>query len=206
MVDQYYKPGEPEGKPYFFYYFVPQPWSSGGLAEICDTLTDPNALYIHPAMNRWKRFLREKKDNFKNKKGKFEVDKIAKERFSLWAKVYKEYEKTYGISFFNEGEECESWLDVPAVNEDDANSIVHSMFRDLTKLIGPDFYVDVEISPYNAENRKLLFLINPFTESYPVSGYHFDHGCKWTFGRYVNESILGDLVEKLFINPKLQAN
>ena len=53
---------------------------------------------------------------------------------------------------------------------------------------------------------KLLFLINPFTESYPVSGYHFDHGCKWTFGRYVNESILGDLVEKLFINPKLQAN
>ena len=204
MENRYYKPGEPEGRPYFFYYFVPQPWSSGGFAEICDTLTDPNTLYIHPAMNRRKRFFREIKNNLKNKRDKFEVDKITQGRFSLWARVYKEYEKRYGVSSFNDGEECEAWLDVQGVNEEEADGIVYNIFRDVSNSTGPDFSIEAEISQYDAENRKLLFLINPFTESYPVAGNHFDFCCQWGFGRYARDRRLGELVDNLFIKPRIK--
>jgi len=65
MVDKYYKPGEPEGRPYFFYYVVPQPWSSGGWEEIVDALTDPHTLNPSSVKGRFYNFWREGIANFK---------------------------------------------------------------------------------------------------------------------------------------------
>jgi len=114
--------------------------------------------------------------------------------------------KIISSSSFNDGKECESWLDIRGADEKEANDIVHSLFEDVSNITGSDFNLEVEISPYDESNRKLLYVINPFTESHPISGNHFDHCCRWRFGKYVKDGRLGDLVEGLFVNPRLKAS
>lgn len=211
-----------EGKK-FYYYFVPQPWSSGSVSEIVDALTIPRIPSPICAIEKVRAFFADaligleefsysiRTNNMdierlmeENKvRGELQCRRVTHGRINLWNQIYRKYEQSHEITSFNDHEECESWLDVKGRCAEEADGIVHMMFGDLNELMENGFSLDVEISPYNTPERRLLFLINPVTMSYPTSGHHFDHTCKWSFGRYVKEGKLGDLIDKLFVQNRI---
>ena len=172
MIDRYYEPGEPKGRPYFFYFLVPQLWNEGGTSEFYSMLVNPNS-----------------KPSFLRKILGLEHDPT-EGRIKVWRQLFKGYKERFGISSFDSFEDG-SWLDVQGKDEEEANKIVRDLFFEISRRSIPKFPIEIEISDYNEENRRLLYIVTPYTESHAFITTHFK-----IMGQFIIPYVKGPMLKR----------
>lgn len=159
---RYYEPGEPKGKPYFFYLVIPPPWNNGGHDDIYSSLIDPKYLT--------KTQFQKIKDMFFS--GRKSTKDFSEGRFDVFKRVFRKFDQIYNIDWFSSLEDG-TWLDFQAINIETANKTIEEMFREVEAEIG-DFPITPKILPYNEHHRRGLLIETRYTNTYtaPPEEYH----------------------------------
>ena len=158
MVNKYYESGEPSLKPYFFYLVSSPSWNHGRYNHIYASLMNPYFIadtQIELKVPFWYSFLGFFLYPFW--KAKEELDPT-EGRWKIFTDTFLLYKEKYGISYFDDSEESETWIELQGINEHHTDLVVRNLFSDIESRSGSNFPLEIEITPYDKENRRHIKL------------------------------------------------